>query len=215
MRKLKLLVTSLTLCLVSCDPSYVRPPEATASLMHKAGFDREIHFVRESGFELDERKRQIPAIVNVFSRRTTPERARRLAALCYAKTLGSSWMPLDLAEIALAETGAYGLSPKAVSHKGALGVWQLMPERAASHGFRPEDMRDDEKCAKAAVLELDHKLEMARGNPVRAKKFYCGIGPDADAYEVKRRQFRREILEELKKLALDSVLGGPVMAMAQ
>ena len=32
---------------------------------------------------------------------------------------------------------------------------------------------------------------------VRAKKFYCGTGPDADAYEVKRRSFRKEILDFL------------------
>jgi hypothetical protein len=38
---------------------------------------------------------------------------------------------------------------------------------------------------------------MAAGDMVRAKKLYCGVGPDADAYEVKRRQFRKEILEDL------------------
>ena len=159
--------------------------------------EREIRNVMEKGINLEERKRQIPAIATAFSRYTAPERARRLAALCYLKTLGTLFMPMDLAEIALAETGGHGLSGKAVSHKGALGVWQLMPHRAKSHGFSPDDMENDEKCADAAVRELGSKLEMARGNLTRAKKLYCGAGPDADAYDLKRRQYRKEILQEM------------------
>jgi hypothetical protein len=58
-------------------------------------------------------------------------------------------------------------------------------------------MLNDEKCADAAVRELASKLIMAKGNLNRAKKLYCGAGPDADAYEVRRRQYRKEILEEL------------------
>jgi len=108
-------------------------------------------------------------------------------------------MPLDIAEIALAETGSHGLSAKAVSHKGALGVWQLMPHRARSHGYSPQDMKNDEKCAEAAVRELLTKVKMARGNLKRAKKLYCGVGPQADAYETKRMRFRREILREMMK----------------
>jgi ribosomal protein L18E len=34
---------------------------------------------------------------------------------------------------------------------------------------------------------------------IKAKKYYCGAGPEADAYEVRRQQFRREILDELDK----------------
>jgi hypothetical protein len=69
-----------------------------------------------------------------------------------------------------------------------------MPVRARSHGYKPADMRNDEHCATAAVRELTTKLEMARGDLNLAKKFYCGIGPDADAYEVKRLSYRRELL---------------------
>ena len=151
----------------------------------------------EKGINLEERKGQVPAIAAAFSLRTDTRRARWLAALCYLKTLGTPFMPMDLAEIALAETGGHGLSAKAISRKGAVGVWQLMPRRAMSHGYSPEDMGDDEKCAEAAVRELASKLEMARGDLVKAKKFYCGTGPDADAYEVKRRSFRKEILDFL------------------
>lgn len=146
---------------------------------------------------LEERKRQLTAIETAFARYTRPERAKLLAKLCYDKTSDTLFTPMDLAEIALAETGGHGLSAKAVSVKGAVGVWQLMPFRARSHGYSPEEMLNDEKCAEAAVRELASKLEMARGNISRAKKLYCGVGREADAYEVKRRRYRKEIMEEM------------------
>ncbi len=115
-------------------------------------------------------------------------------------------MPFDLAEIALAETGGHRLSARAVSSQGALGVWQLMPIRARSHGYSSNDMRDDGKCAEAAVCELYTKLDMAHGDLERAKKYYCGQGPQATAYMKKIRTIRREMLAELNvqsdKLAL-------------
>jgi len=170
------------------------------AVTRESELDREVRRVMEKGINLEERKSQVSAIAAAFSRYTFPERARWLAALCYLKTLGTSFMPMDLAEIAMAETAGHGLSGKAVSVKGALGVWQLMPHRAKSHGYSPEEMENDEKCADAAVRELASKLEMAKGNLTKAKKYYCGIGPDADAYETRRQQFRREILEELYKV---------------
>ena len=148
---------------------------------------------------LESRRKQIPAIYRAFARRTTPERAKWLAQICYEKTEGTIFTPVDLAEIALAETGSHRLSSRAVSPKGAMGVWQLMPARARSHGYHPREMRDDEKCAEAAVRELKEKLVMAKGNLSRAKRFYCGIGPAAAAYEKVRKGFRAEILRELQK----------------
>jgi hypothetical protein len=147
---------------------------------------------------LEGRKKQIPAISKAFARRTTPERAKWLAEICDLSTRGSKFMPLDLAEIALAETGSFRLSSRAVSCKGAMGVWQLMPERAVSHGYRPSDMRDDQKCAAAAVKELKEKLIMAKGNLGRAKRLYCGMGPAARAYDKVRKRFRAEIMRELE-----------------
>jgi hypothetical protein len=148
---------------------------------------------------LDGRRKMLPAISATFARRTTPERAKWLAEVCYRSTEGTQFTALDLAEIALAETGSHKLSSRAVSPKGAMGVWQLMPERAVSHGFRPSEMRDDEKCAAAAVKELREKLIMAKGDLGRAKRFYCGMGPAAAAYDKVRRRFRAEILKELEK----------------
>lgn len=181
---------------VSCSPAGLRR-ETGPTAMPAVASDPEVHRLMEQGVDLDERQRQARAIAAVFARRTDPERAQRLASLCYQKTLGTNLMPLDLAEIALAETGSVGFNSAAVSSKGAVGVWQLMPSRAESHGYRPEEMRDDAKCAEAAVRELYSKLDMADGNLVRAKKLYCGVGPEADAYEIKRRRYRREILREL------------------
>uniref|UniRef100_C6E1S4 Transglycosylase SLT domain-containing protein n=1 Tax=Geobacter sp. (strain M21) TaxID=443144 RepID=C6E1S4_GEOSM len=154
---------------------------------------------------LDGRKKLVPAIYAAFARRTTPARAKWLAEICYEKTEGTKFTPLDLAEIALAETGGHKLSSRAVSHKGALGVWQLMPERAASHGYTPQEMWDDEKCADAAVKELKEKLGMAKGNMTRAKRLYCGTGPAARAYEKVRKRCRAEILHEMEKGMLQQV----------
>ncbi len=198
MRKTIMILSVLLLLGFSCDQYNMRQAQSQPAA-RESELEKEIRRVMEKGIKLEERKSQVPAIAAAFSRYTFPERARWLAALCYLKTLGTSFMPMDLAEIALAETGGHGLSGKAVSVKGALGVWQLMPYRAKSHGYSPEEMENDEKCAEAAVRELTSKLEMAKGNLTKAKRYYCGAGPDADAYELRRQQFRREILELLNK----------------
>ena len=146
---------------------------------------------------LIQRKKQQAVIESAFSRRTSPERAHKLAAICFDKTIGTVFMPFDLAEIALAETGGHRLHSGAVSAKGALGVWQLMPYRARSHGYSSKDMLDDSKCAEAAVCELYTKLDMAQGNLERAKKYYCGQGPEANAYIKKIQTIRQEMMAEL------------------
>lgn len=162
--------------------------------------DREIRQFMEKGINLEARRRQVPAILATFAKRTDQERAVRLAALCYLKTLGTPFMPIDIAVIALAETGDFGLSAKAVSPRGAVGVWQLMPNRAMSHGYSPIEMKNDEKCAEAAVRELTLKLKMAKGNLAKAKKLYCGAGPQAEAYAKKTKNLKQEILNELSRI---------------
>ena len=179
-----------------------QPVASHASLdndLRETSLEKEIRAVMEKGLSLEERKRQVPVIEVAFAKKTSPERARNLAALCYFKTLGTPFSPLDLAEIALAESGGHRLSSRATSSKGALGVWQLMPKQAKSHGYTPTEMRNDEKCAEAAVRTLASKLEIADGNMDRAKKFYCGTGPQADAYLLKLRSIRQALLEELDR----------------
>jgi hypothetical protein len=194
---IKILLTTAVILLLSVSIAGLNVWQLSTREVGDSELDREIRRIMEKGINLEERKEQVPAIAAAFSLRTDPKRARWLAALCYLKTLGTPFRPTDLAEIALTETGGHGLSSKAVSTKGSRGVWQLMPNRALSHGYSPEDMENDEMCAVAAVKELACKLEMAKGDIVKAKKFYCGVGPEADAYEVKRRQFRKEILENI------------------
>jgi hypothetical protein len=157
---------------------------------------------REKEQDRLERQKQLPAITATFALRTSRARAHRLAYLCYETTLDTPFKPIDLAEIALAETGGHALSAKAVSPKGAVGVWQLMPERVRSHGFTPEEMKHDDKCAAAAVRELKVKLKAADGVLADAKRLYCGAGKQARLYEAKTRKYRREILARMAREAL-------------
>lgn len=156
-------------------------------------------FLDEQDKERDraERQKQIPAIISIFERHTSKERAHRLAYLSYETTLDTPLKPIDLAEIALAETGGHRLSGHAVSSEGALGVWQLMPERAKSHGYTPAQMKHDERNAEAAVKELMHKLGIAKGDLHKAKKLYCGAGPEAREYVKKIARYRKAIMVKI------------------
>lgn len=208
----KIIIHALCLLpLTACEKAPIKkseqPPAATVSV--ETPLDHEIKRLLEKGVSMSERKRQISAIESTFQRHTTPQRARRLAALCFTKTLGTPFLPFDLAEIAVAETGGHRLSSSAVSPRGALGVWQLMPQRARSHGYIPAEMENDEKCAEAAVRELYSKLNMAQGNLERAKKFYCGQGPQAEYYLRKVRRIRREMVTVLEHQTERLAMGEP------
>jgi hypothetical protein len=203
-----LLIMSCLLIIAGCENAPVKKAEMPpATVSTETALDREIKTYLEKGISMGERKRQVASIEAAFARRTTPQRSRQLAALCFTKTLGTPFMPYDLAEIALAETGGHKLSGGAVSSKGALGVWQLMPRRAKSHGYSAADMGNDEKCAEAAVRELFAKLAIAQGNIEKAKKLYCGQGPQAEAYLKKIRLVRQEMQggkgRETELLAMD------------
>ena len=193
------------LLLTACEnaPFKLSEIQSTTSLV------TEPSILESSSISIIQRKKQQSVIESTFSRRTSPERASQLAAICFAKTNGTVFMPFDLAEIALVETGGHRLSSRAVSTKGALGVWQLMPVRARSHGYSSKDMLDDSKCAEAAVCELYTKLDMAQGNLERAKKYYCGQGPQANAYMKKIRTIRQEMMVELHLLSDKLALADP------
>ena len=192
MRK-KLIYLTCMLLLTACENA----PFTMAEFQSATLLVTEPSILDSTSISLIQRKKQQAVIESAFSRRTSPERARQLAAICFDKTAGTVFMPFDLAEIALAETGGHRLAARAVSTRGARGVWQLMPMRARSHGYSPDDMQDDSKCAEAAVCELYSKLDMAQGNLERAKKYYCGQGPQANAYMKKIRAVRQEMMAEL------------------
>lgn len=198
--RITLIYLSCLLFLTACENA----PFNKAELQKATSLVTEPSILNNSTISIIQRKKQQAVIESAFSRRTTPERARKLAAICFEKTSGTVFMPFDLAEIALVETGGHRLSSRAVSTRGASGVWQLMPSRAKSHGYSVADMQDDGKCAEAAVRELYTKLDMARGNLERAKKLYCGQGPQANAYIKKIFTVRREMMAELN-LASDKL----------
>jgi hypothetical protein len=201
MRK-KIIYLVCLLLLTACEntPFNMTEIQSTSSLVSAPSI------LDSNSVSLIQRRKQQAVIESAFSRITSPERAHQLAVICFDKTIGTVFMPFDLAEIALAETGGHQLSSRAVSTKGALGVWQLMPVRARSHGYSPKDMLDDGKCAEAAIRELYSKLDMAQGNLERAKKYYCGQGPQANVYMKKVHLIRKEMMAELSiqsdKLAL-------------
>ncbi len=190
----KIIYLICLLLLTACENA----PFNKTELQTASSMATETSLLDSENISLIQRKKQQMVIELAFARITTLERARQLAGICFEKTVGTVFMPFDLAEIALVETGGHKLSANAVSAMGALGVWQLMPYRAKSHGFLPKDMKDDSKCAEAAVRELYTKLEMARGNLDRAKKYYCGQGPQANAYIKKIRLVRKEMLEQFE-----------------
>lgn len=191
-----LILAILLLIAVNNNQASVSMNTETAVAVSRAGTTALLK-VQEKEKDRVERQQQLPAITSIFARHTSRERANRLAYLCYETTLDTPFKPIDLAELALAETGGHSLSSHAVSSEGALGVWQIMPKRAKSHGYTPSEMEKDEKCAAAAVKELKTKLVMADGNLQKAKRFYCGTGPQAREYEQKTQKFRRAIMAKM------------------
>src|SRR5512133_1741765 len=143
MRILILILAFLLLIAVSNNQASVFVTPESARIAR----ERDAALQKRQERELDRvaRQKQLPAITAVFAKHTSKEQAHRLAYLCYETTLDTPFKPIDLAELALAETGGHSLSSQAVSSEGALGVWQLMPKRAESHGYKPSEMKKDEK----------------------------------------------------------------------
>ncbi len=114
------MLTAVTLCIASCDQPQIRKAQPVV-VRPESELDKHNRRVTEKEIHLEERRMQIPAIVAAFAKRTDLQRARWLAALCYLKTLDTPFMPMDIAEIALAETGSHGLSPERYPTAGRWG----------------------------------------------------------------------------------------------
>lgn len=80
----------------------------------------------------------------------------------YIKEIG---LPKDIAALAIIESGYL---PRAISQKGALGIWQLMPLTAKIYGLKINDYIDErsdfEKSTQAALLFLKSLSETFNKN---------------------------------------------------
>lgn len=105
-----------------------------------------------------------PALVQGFMRYFSPGGSgarhfdaslKRLTAYrpMFEQILRDHGLPADLLWVGLVESG---YDPNARSPKDALGIWQLIPETAATFGLRPDERTDPVKSTRAAAQYLKH-----------------------------------------------------------
>jgi hypothetical protein len=86
----------------------------------------------------------VPPLLNsLFPAESVPVWARGLSGASWelmVKTFESEGVPVELLAVGWVESR---FNPKALSPKGARGVWQFMPETARRYGLRVGDGRDD------------------------------------------------------------------------
>lgn len=78
-----------------------------------------------------------------------------------AGILDAEGVPRYFVFLALAESGG---DPLNVSHKGAAGLWQLMPSTARTYGIAPAERLDVEKSTRAAARYIRHLLGEFHGD---------------------------------------------------
>lgn len=71
----------------------------------------------------------------------------------FEQVLRDHGLPVDLIWVGLVESG---YDPHAHSPKNAAGIWQLIPETAATFGLRPDERTDPVKSTRAAAQYLKH-----------------------------------------------------------
>lgn len=87
--------------------------------------------------------------------------------------LDAEGVPRYFIFLALAESGG---DPLNVSHKGAAGLWQLMPSTARAYGITPAERLDVEKATRAAARYIRHLLDEFHGDLLWAVAAYNAGG---------------------------------------
>ncbi len=95
-------------------------------------------------------------------------------------TLAQYKLPLALRNLALIESG---FDNKAVSEKGAAGIWQLMPATAADCNLADADRFDTYKSTQAAVRFIASLYQNYQSLPLVVAAYSCGAGRVNQAIE--------------------------------
>lgn len=93
-------------------------------------------------------------------------------------TLVSRGLPRHLRNLSLLESG---FDNGSVSHAGAVGIWQIMPDHAVDHGLSPEDRADVYRSTQAAANSLTRLYNKYKNWITVLAAYNCGEGNIAKA----------------------------------
>jgi membrane-bound lytic murein transglycosylase D len=91
----------------------------------------------------------------VQTRSLETRKSREFYFTAITNMLANSKIPRERAEIYAEIPDVESLwKPSAISHRGALGLWQIMPNTAKRYGYKPNDMYEPAKATQCAIKYL-------------------------------------------------------------
>jgi len=91
--------------------------------------------------------------------------------------------------------------PEAVSSKGAVGVFQILPSLAARYGYRPEDLFDPDLNIRLGVRHLKELLRRFRDVSLALAAYHAGVGRVIrSGYRVPRIRKTMEYVRKVKEV---------------